>query len=164
MADPVEFAPVDFLAEQEQFAPVDFGVGQGRTEQRFVPENNSIVNVPAGASPSLASRESKEFIEGQEGFFGNTSIQPMLDLLGAPGGFAEAEDIKKLVGSLQEPLVTTITGGLRERIILGAEREPISIDALADIQSLAVGAVVDLSAGNFRAGVSKLFDMFGRAR
>ena len=140
-----------------------FGAGQGRTEQKFVPENNSIVTMPVNSSASFNSRESKELIEGQEGFFGNTSIQGLLDLVGAPGGFAETADIKKLLTTL-DPLVTTITGAARERVILGAEKEPPSLAALGDIGSLASGAVADLAVGDFRGGVSKLFDLLGRAR
>ena len=80
-----EFAPIVFPPEDEGFAPINFGAGRGRTEQRFVPENKSTVTVPANSSACFSSRESKEFIEGQEGFFGNTSIP---ELSGAAGGIS----------------------------------------------------------------------------
>lgn len=142
----------------------DFGVGQGRTEQKFVPENNSSVNMPATSTPSFDSRESKEFIEGQEGFFGNTSIQPLLESLGAPGGIFELDDIKKLPGGVLEALGTAVTGGLRERVILGAEKELPSAAAAAEISDFAIDAVTDLARGEFKSGTSKLFEGFGRAR
>ncbi len=162
-----EFAPVDFLAEEEPraFAPVDFDVGQGRTQQKFVPENNSLVTMPETSSASFNSRESKEFIEGQEGFFGNT---PIFELLGAPGGLVDAEDIKKFPGGLIEAFGGVITGGLREEVILrGEKRLPTlaNIEATAsEIQPLIIDAATDLSRRDFRSGVSKLFEALGRAR
>ena len=160
---------LDFTGAFEEEPILDFtgafGVGQGRTRQRFVPENNSIVNMPATATASFAYRESKELIEGQEGFFGNTSIG---ELLGAPGGIFDIEDIKKLPGGILETVVQTITGGLRERVVLGAEREfptPTNIEtALDDIEPLVIEAAVDLSKGDFRSGISNLADAFGRLK
>lgn len=155
---------LDFTGAFEEEPQLDFtdafGVGQGRTEQRYVPENNSIVTMPATSSPSFDSREAKELIDGQEGFFGNT---PIFDL-GAPGGFAELEDIKKIIGVLTEMGVTTITGGLRERIVLGAEKRDLTQEDIVEIQSLAIEGAVDISRGEFRSGVTKLFDMIGKAR
>lgn len=121
-----EFAPINFPATAEDvgFAPINFGVGQGRTEQKFVPENNSSVTMPATSSASFNTRESKELIEGQEGFFGNTSTAGLFELLGAPGGLVDLfiiQDIKKLPGGIIRDFVETVTGALRERVILGLE-------------------------------------------
>jgi len=73
-----------------------FGVGQGRTQQRYVPDNNSIVTMPEGSSASFDLRESKELIDGQEGFDGNTTLGNIFNL-NATGGLFELGDIKILV-------------------------------------------------------------------
>ena len=120
------FAPIIFPSEDEGFAPINFGVGQGRSEQKFVPENNSIVTMPANSSASFNSRESKELIEGQEGFFGNTSTAGLFELLGAPGGLVDTfimQDIKKLPGGIIRDFIETITGGLREIVVLALEEK-----------------------------------------
>lgn len=105
-----------------------FGVGQPRTQQKFVSENNSLVNMPATSSVSFDSRESKEFIEGQEGFFGNTSTAGLFELLNAPGGLIDAfvtNDFKKFPGGIARDFVETVAGGLRERVLVGLEeRKP----------------------------------------
>ena len=121
-----ELAPVDFLAEQDRdprLAPVDFGIGQGRTQQKYVLDNNSIVTMPADSSASFDLRESKEFIKGQEGFDGNTALGNIFNL-NATGGLFELGDIGILAGSLSRSTLELLRGFAREKVILGTEKLP----------------------------------------
>lgn len=135
-----EFAPVVFPEPERQFAPVDFSLGQGRSEQKFVPENNSTVNMPVTSSASFDSREAKEFIDGEEGLWGNT---PLGNLFAAPGGVIDPNilnDLRKLPGGIVRTAFETAIGSLGEAVALALEeREVVEVEGLGVIPPLTSG-------------------------
>lgn len=135
------FEPIAFSAEGDdpRFEPIDFGLGQGRSEQKFVPENNSTVNMPVTSSASFNSREAKEF-EGEEGLWGNTLLG---NLVSAPGGVIDLNilnDLRKLPGGIIRTAFETAIGGLGEAVALALEeREVVEVEGLGVIPPLTSG-------------------------
>lgn len=164
---------LDFTGAFEEFAEQEpqldftgaFGVGQGRTQQKFVPDNNSIVNMPATSSASFNARESKELIEGRKGFFGNTSVA---DVFNTPGGFLEPADILKLPGGVLRDISEVATVLPRERAVLGAERLPVTREniqeTLENVGELAFAASINFAMQDFKTGAINLLSAIGRAR
>ena len=119
------FIPLGFSPSTPDDGFIPLGFGQGPPQQVYVPENNSIVIVPAGSTRSLASRESKESIEGQEGLYGNTFMEIFL---GAPGGFAEPADLKKLLGGIESALSILsreVLGNWLHWVLMSSQESPL---------------------------------------
>lgn len=121
---------LDF-SEVEEPNRLDFSEVQATPPStRYDPISNSEVLTPGNFSDPSVSRESKEFIEGRSGdsLFGNTDMSGFIKgIINAPGGFAEPQDILK-IGSLASPLVGGTAGLVEERIALGRERRPITLE------------------------------------
>lgn len=87
--------------------------------ERYDASSNSVVTTPNNFSDPSVSRESMEFIEGQNGeqIYGGTNYLGFAD-------FAEAGDIKKILAGAS-PIVSGVTGQIERKIELSRERRPL---------------------------------------
>lgn len=127
---------------------------------RYDSDSNSSVLTPQAFTSQSVSRESMEFIEGQNGeqIYGGTNYLGFAD-------FAEVGDIKKILAGAS-PIVSGVTGKIESKIERGRERRPLrqgssqeDIEAFDEAIPTFLSGLVDLIIpGQKKAGFQKMME------
>lgn len=144
--------------------PFQFVPDPQEPRDSFDVETNTRAVVPFDFGPNEVAREAQELNFGRDGkdFFGNTDISPFMEFFGATGGVAEPADIQKTFGSLQRTTMELITGSIRQRALISAERlkdkdntlEDIARDTTDSLMNLFFGAQA-IGRGEFKEGFQR---------